>query len=108
MTKKATEGTVKSDLLDQLDRNGIIGEYYTDMIGDYMALWKIKNELQADVRKRGAKVTKYDSQRQPQLVNNESIDQSLKVNAQMLKILDALGIRPVEAESTNGGEDDEL
>lgn len=34
---------------------------------------------------------------------NESIDQQLKVNAQMLKLLDALGIKP-----STGGEEDEL
>lgn len=68
-----------------------------------MALWDMKDQLQFDVRERGAKVVKPDSRGQKQTVNNESIDQVLKVNAQMLKILDALGIKPANAD---GGEED--
>ena len=37
---------------------------------------------------------------------NDSIDQRIKVNAQMLKILDSLGIKPVGDDS--GDDEDEL
>ena len=40
----------------------------------------------------------------PQTKKNESVDLRIKVNAQMLRLLAELGIKPVQA----GGEDDAL
>ena len=96
---------IKQDLLDQLERNGTYGEYFIDQVEDYMALWKVKNGLKSDIEIRGSKVEKHDSRGQVQTVNNESIDQMLKVNGQMLRILGSLGIRPVEAESVMDDDD---
>lgn len=102
----AKRASIRKDLLDQLVRNGTAGRYYHDLVEDYMAFWDTKLGLLADVAVRGPKVLKLDSRGQEQITNNESIEQLIKTNSQMLRILDSLGIRPVEAESTQGEDDD--
>lgn len=93
---------IKEDLLAQLERAGEKGACFQDQINDYMSFWDAKEALRADILLRGHKITKRDSKGQAQLVTNESIDQSIKINAQMLKILSELGIKP----ASGGGCDD--
>lgn len=95
---------IKRDLLDQLERNGTVGTYYADMITDYMKLWDTKNRLIADIEARGVtveSVTRYGTN----IKRNDSVGDLLKTNAQMLKLLDSLGIRPAQ---TDGDEDAEM
>jgi serine phosphatase RsbU (regulator of sigma subunit) len=97
--EKATMQEIKYDLLDQLERNGTAGKYYIDLVDDYISLWKTKNMLVEDIMERGATVGYKNGENQYGTKKNESIDQVLKVSQQMIKILDALGIKP-----TQGGE----
>lgn len=90
MAVKKTE--IKEDLLDQLDRQGIVGKQYTDLVNDYMAMWDIKNKLIADIKKRGVSVEYQNGPNQRGYKKNESISELNKTNAQMLKILKELGI----------------
>ncbi len=95
---------IKKDLQDQLERNGTVGEYYTDLVNDYMDMWVTKCLLVDDLQKRGVTV-KYDNGGgQKGIKKNDSIEQRLRVNDQMLKILDKIGIKP----SSAGDEDDDL
>ena len=103
-----TQAEIRRDLIDQLERSGTIGAYYFDLVDDYMVLYAIKKRLRQDIKKRGSKIKKLDSRGQEQTVNNESIDQLIKTNIQMQKILESLGIRPVVAESTGFGDDIDL
>ena len=97
---------IKADLLDQLIRNGTAGKYYIDLVDKYMDFWDMENALIDDIRERGV-VTTYDNGGgQRGTKKNDSIDQRIKVNAQMLKILDSLGIKPTG--NYMGGDDDEL
>jgi hypothetical protein len=94
---------IKQDLLDQLDRNGTTGKYYTDLVRDYMDMWVTKSLLTDDIQKRGVNV-KYDNGGgQKGHKKNESVEQSIKVNGQMLKLLAELGIKPTQT----GGDPDE-
>jgi len=95
---------IQQDLLDQLERNGTVGTYYTDMITDYMKLWDTKNRLIADIEERGVTVESV-TQAGVNLKRNDSVGDLLKTNAQMLKLLDSLGIRPAQ---TDGDEDAEM
>lgn len=92
---KATKQEIKSDLIDQIERNGTTGNYYLDLVDDYISLWHVKEMLIEDIESRGATVSYRNSESQYGTKKNESIDQLLKVNQQMIKILDALGIKPV-------------
>ncbi len=77
---------------------------HIDLVDDYLALWDDKCTLRKDIRRRGRKVTKLDSRGQKQLVNNDSIDQIIKINAQMLSLLKAMDLDPAYMQ----GEDDAL
>lgn len=105
-TKKEIESeklreAIKTDLIDQLDRNGTIGKYYADLIEDYMSLWDAKTKLAEDIKKRGAKVL-IETANSANVKTNDSVPDLLKVNAQMLKILDSIGVKP---SPIGGGED---
>lgn len=97
---------IKEDLLDQLARNGTTGKYYIDLVDKYMDFWDLENELIADIKKRGAIVEYNNGGGQKGQKKNDSIDQRIKVNTRMLKILDSLGIKPVGDDS--GDDEDEL
>lgn len=94
---------IKEDLLDQLERNGTVGKYYIDLVDDYMDLWNTKNLLVMDIKERGVVTTYNNGGGQSGHKKNDSVDQLLKVNQQMLKLLDSLGIKPSQMD---GDEDD--
>jgi len=101
--KKPSKKTqIKTDLLDQLERNGTVGQYYIDLVNDYMELWDTKKKLIADIKDRGVTVKYQNGENQWGYKKNDSVEQLLKVNQQMLKLLDALGIKPTQA-----GDDDD-
>jgi phage terminase small subunit len=100
---KKTE--IKKDLLDQLERNGVHGKYYCDLINDYMALWDIKNKLITDIKKRGVSVYWCNGGGQEGYKKNESIAELNKTNAQMLKILKELGLKATKTEVTDDDEE---
>jgi endo-alpha-1,4-polygalactosaminidase (GH114 family) len=104
--EKPTLQEIRYDLLDQLERNGTTGKYYLDLVDDYMSLWKTKNMLIEDIMERGATVGYKNGENQYGTKKNESIDQVLKVSAQMIKLLDALGIKPAPMDGdTDAGEE---
>lgn len=103
MAKKATKTEIKQDLLDQLDRNGTTRKYYIDLVDDYMELYDTKKKLIQDIKERGVTCKYQNGENQWGYKKNDSVDQLLKVNLQMLKLLDALGIKP----SQDGDVDEE-
>lgn len=105
MTERALKKQIKQDLLDQLDRNGTHGDYYRDLVEDYMTLWETKNALTKDIGARGVVVEYISNTGQINMKKNESVGELLKVNAQMTKLLDALGITPAQV---IGDDDDEM
>ena len=96
---------IRQDLLEQLERNGTTGKYYTDLVEDYMAFWVDKRLLTDDIQTRGVTVTYNNGGGQSGKKRNDSIADKIKVSVQMLNILNALGIKPAQAE---GDEDDPL
>jgi len=102
---RTKRNAIRQDLIDQLARNGTVGEYYTNLVDDYMSLWDVKNALAADIKDRGSKVSVTTST-STNIKTNDSVIDLLKTNAQMLKLLDSLGIRPAQADGDPG--DDEM
>ena len=96
---------IRRDLLDQLERNGTCGKYYTDLVEDYMSFWVDKQLLTDDIQARGVVVTYNNGGGQSGKKRNDSIADKIKVNVQMLNILNALGIKPAPAD---GDGDDPL
>lgn len=96
---------IKKDLLNQLERNGVVGEHYQDLINDYMSLWDIKNSLLKDIKLRGVSV-KYDNGGgQSGFKKNDSISELNKISSQMLKILSDLGLKASEMEPGDDGDE---
>ncbi len=95
---------IKSDLLDQMEINGVDGEYYLDLINQYMSLWVDVQELDLDVKERGVSVKYQNSPTQWGYKKNDSLDLKNRTLAQMMRILDWLNLKPTIAE--NSDEDD--
>lgn len=93
---------IRKDLLDQLERNGTVGKYYTDLVDDYMSFWVDKQLLIADIQSRGVVVTYNNGGGQSGKKRNDSIADKIKVNAQMLNILNALGVKPAQGGDGDG------
>lgn len=85
---------IKSDLVDQLDRNGTVGKYYLDLVDDYMDMWVTKSLLVQDIQERGISISYDNGGGQKGIKKNDSVEQRIKVNVQMLKLLDSLGVKP--------------
>lgn len=105
MTRKQLRAKIRSDLLEQLERNGTMGQYYTDLVDDYMTMWDVKNQLADDLKQNGAVRIKNFANGTSTPENSKSTDQLLKVNAQMLKLLENIGIAPAQVEDDD---DDEM
>lgn len=97
--------SIKQDLLDQLERSGTTGRYYTDLVCDYMSFWVDKQLLIEDIQSRGVSIRYNNGGGQSGRKRNDSVSDKIKVNAQMLNILNALGLKPAQNEAE---EDDEL
>lgn len=97
---------IRQDLIDQLERNGVYGSHYLDLIEDYMALWTIKKQLIADIRKRGVTTKYQNGPNQWGYKKNDSIAELNKTSAQMLKILADLGLKATDFEAADDDDDD--
>lgn len=100
---KPSKLQIRRDLLEQLEHKGALNKYYIDLVNDYLSLWEIKNMLIQDIKKRGVAIPWQTLNKDGEIVQsgckkNESIAELNKTNAQMLKILRELGIKPVPLE----------
>jgi len=104
--KKKTKTQIRQDLIDQLERNGVYGSHYLDLIDDYMSLWEIKNKLIKDIKKRGVVVEWQNGEFQKGHKKNDSISELNKTNAQMLKILSELNLKASSIEPADDSDDE--
>ena len=98
MAAKSLRKKIKVDLLEQLERNGTVGQYYQDLVSDYMQLWDVKNMLIDDIEKRGAVVDHVSNTGKTNRKKNDSVGELVKVNDRMVKLLDAIGITPAQVD----------
>lgn len=101
-SKKAKK--IKADLIDQLEKSGFDNEFNLDLLDDYMDMYATKQLLVEDIKERGVRVEYDNGGGQKGYKKNDSIEQRLKVNAQMLKLLNELHLTPSDME---GGDPDE-
>lgn len=88
---------IRKSLIEQMEYNGGLTDYYEDLIDDYMKFWSTKTMLIEDITERGVQVEYDNGGGQKGMKKNESVDLLLKTNAQMLKLLGELGIKPGES-----------
>ncbi len=90
MTKKVA---IKADLMAQLQSQGKNGKYFTDLVDDYIFMYDLKKKMQKDINQRGLRYGSVSGSGVQTEKPNENVQNILKVNAQMLKILSELGLR---------------
>lgn len=93
---------IKTSLVDQLERSGNDTPFFLDLVDDYMKMYIVKELANADILTNGVSVEWRNSETQYGRKKNDSVDQILKTNQQMIKLLDMLGIKPED-----GAPDDE-
>lgn len=85
---------IKKDLISQLKLKKANTPTFLSQINDYMSMWIAKEMLVLDIETRGAYITYDNGGGQQGTRKNDSIADQLKINAQMLKLLDALEMKP--------------
>lgn len=89
---------VKEDLIAQLEKDGVVGEFYLDLVNDYMAMWDVKNMLIEDIETKGVSVRYQNGENQFGYKKNDSVAELQRTNNQMLKLLSHLGLKPARTE----------
>lgn len=100
---KRTQKNIEASLRKQAKEIGLIQAHYSDLINDYMSLWDVKNRLIEDIKQRGVSVQGMHGKKK-----NDSVSELNKTNAQMLKLLNELGLdaaKVTKIEDGNDGDD---
>lgn len=97
---------IREDLLNQLKNNGAEGLFYTDLVDVYMNLHIAKNELFADLEKRGV-VVEWKNGKQVSTKRNDSLDGVNKTVTLMVNLLTKLGLDIPENKNINPGKDED-
>lgn len=85
--------TIREDLQNQLFAQNKFGKQFDDMIEDYIFLVKLKEDLQYDIAENGLRYSSMTGNGYTTSKPNESVQNLLKVNGQMLKILQDLDLK---------------
>ena len=93
--RTVTRKKVLDSLLEQIEKKGGYEDHYMSLIDTYMKCWDDVKKLEKDIKDRGVTVEYQHGVNQFGIKKNESIGEKLKVIAQMIKILEALDIKPV-------------
>lgn len=107
MKKGGKAKRIRENLLEELKKGGNLTEYYTDLTDDYISLWTTKELLKKDIEERGVRIRYDNGGGQKGMKKNESVEQLIKINAQMLKLLAELGITPSAVGYGGAGTDDD-
>lgn len=96
---------IKQSLLDELEKNGNRTAYFENLVEDYMNFYSTKENAKKEIEEKGLMVPYQNGATQKGYKKNDMIDVIIKVNQQMIKILDKLDIH---ANTELGVDDDEL
>lgn len=94
---------LRESLLEQLVQDGKNTPQNIDLIGTYMSFWVTVERLKWDIQERGVTVETYTARGDVNYKKNDSMAEMVKINGQMLRILQQLNIQAIIS-----GEDDEL
>jgi len=85
--------SIKKDLVKQLELMGANTPTFLSQVDTYMSMWITQELLIADIEDRGTYIEYDNGGGQSGTRKNDSVADQIKVNGQMQKVLDALGIR---------------
>lgn len=94
--KKKEENSIYTALKEQLITNNNYTAYTEELLQRYIQFTNIEDELNKDIAKRGVSVRWNNGGGQEGYKKNDSISELAKINAQKLKLLNSLGIKPQE------------
>ena len=97
--------SIKKDLVKQLELMGANTPTFLSQVDTYMAMWVTQELLIDDIEQRGTYIAYDNGGGQSGTRKNDSVADQIKVNGQMQKVLDALGIR---SSTLINDDDDEL
>lgn len=84
---------IKKDLINQLKQKHADIPTFLSQVDDYMSMWVMKELLIRDIEERGVFIRYDNGGGQSGTKKNDSVNDQIKVNAQMLKLLDTLDIK---------------
>ncbi len=104
-------GKIYYSLREQLELADNYNDYTEDLLQNYLTMYDTECMLAQDIEDRGVSLEYDNGGGQKGRKSNPSIDLMNRTNAQMLKLLDALGLKPSKMNSKSpddGDDDDEL
>jgi phage terminase small subunit len=90
--KMKLHNSVSRSLTEQLSAKGADIEVFSDLLRDYMSLWKVKEYLVADILKRGVVYEDVSSIGVTMKKNNPSVRELNSTIKQMQSLLKDLGL----------------
>lgn len=103
---KEKKNKIRKDLASQLTTQKKYGKQFDDMIEDYLYLFGLKERLQIDINNNGLRYKTTGGNGFTSYKPNESCERLLKVNGQMLKILQDLELKAPELSDSGDDKDD--
>lgn len=100
------ESDLRADLLGQLKVLEKTGKHFEDLVEDYIYLWKLKKNLQKDIKKNGIRYISINGNGIEVEKENVSVGNLMKVHTQMLKLLSDIGLQEPMAIGGRGDVDD--
>lgn len=97
--------SIREDLKNQLISQNKFGKQFDDMIEDYLKFVELKENLQYDIDVNGIRYKTTGGNGFTTFKPNESVERIIKVNAQMLKILQDLDLKAPEESGSDEGDD---
>lgn len=98
---RISEKAVRESLVKQLEDQGASADQYVDLVNDYMKLRKVKEQLIADIKKRGVTYQEESSTHVPMWKTNPAVKDLATISRQMLAILREMNLT---TETAGGGD----
>lgn len=93
LTRDKERELIRNDLLKQLKDRNMFQQYYVSLVNDYIHLWDVKNGLVDNIEENGVTITYNNGGGQSGEKKNDCVPELYRINGQMLKLLDNLGLR---------------
>lgn len=95
---------IREDLKVQLTLQGKVGKHFDNMVEDYIYFFKLKEDLQHDINNNGLRISSQTGNGYITEKDNKSVDHLIKVNGQMLKVLQDLDLKVPDVLTNNGSD----
>ncbi|MDD4734007.1 MAG: hypothetical protein PHU05_04100 [Bacilli bacterium] len=99
---------IKEDLKDQLIDQNKLGHQYDDLLDHAVYLFELKDKLQNDINKNGIRIKSMTGNGYEKEDDNKSVDKLLKVSAQLMKVLNDLGLKEPTVDTGGENNDEDL